>query len=87
MVDIVSDFAILDVKRGRAALRSRCAREAKKVAEARQHGCHYAESACYECEALVRIPVVIRGFVTHAHSRDDGVSQEFSVLVEKLEIG
>ncbi len=84
MVDIVSDFAILDVKRGRAALRSRCAREAKRVAEARQHGCH---DACYECEALVRIPVVIRGFVTHAHSRDDGVSQEFSVLVEKLEIG
>lgn len=26
-----------------------------------------------------RIPVLIRGFITGVHSRDDGISQEFSI--------
>lgn len=33
-----------------------------------------------------RIPVTIRGFISHRHSSDDGVSIEFGVDVTKVEI-
>lgn len=33
-----------------------------------------------------RIPVVIRGFISHRHGSDDGVSIEFGVDVTKVEI-
>lgn len=31
-----------------------------------------------------RIPVVIHGFISHRHGRDDGISQEFGVDVEAV---
>jgi hypothetical protein len=33
-----------------------------------------------------RIPVVIKGWITHRHGRDDGTSQEFGVEVDSVEI-
>jgi hypothetical protein len=35
----------------------------------------------------VRVPVVIRGYVTGVWSRDDGISQEFEVSGIDLEFG
>lgn len=34
-----------------------------------------------------RIPVTIRGYLTHAWGRDDGISIEFAVDVESVETG
>jgi hypothetical protein len=34
-----------------------------------------------------RIPVTITGFISHRHGPDDGISIEFGVDVEKVEIG
>lgn len=33
-----------------------------------------------------RIPVVIRGFISHRHGSDDGVSMEFGVDVTTVEV-
>ena len=33
-----------------------------------------------------RIPVVIRGFISHRHGSDDGISQEFGVDVTSVEV-
>ncbi|MEQ8823791.1 MAG: hypothetical protein RIC14_05405 [Filomicrobium sp.] len=33
-----------------------------------------------------RIPVTITGFISHRHGADDGVSIEFGVDVEKVEV-
>lgn len=33
-----------------------------------------------------RIPVVIYGWITHRHGRDDGMSQEFGVQVSRVEV-
>lgn len=67
---ITSDFAILDVKRGRATL-------AKRFTDRPSTGL---------CPLTMRVPVVITGYIDEQHSRDDGVSIEFSVVVEKLEV-
>lgn len=63
-----SDFALLDVKSGRATL-------AKLFAV---NG--------YPEKVEVRIPVTIKGFITHRHSGDDGVSIEYGVEVSDLKI-
>ncbi|MBN8928031.1 MAG: hypothetical protein J0H19_15580 [Rhodospirillales bacterium] len=34
----------------------------------------------------VRIPITIQGYITHRHSSDDGVSIEYGVEVESLQI-
>lgn len=34
-----------------------------------------------------RIPVVIRGWITGRHGMDDGISQEFTVEVSRVETG
>jgi len=34
-----------------------------------------------------RIPVVIRGFISHRHGADDGTSIEFGVDVSSVEVG
>lgn len=54
-----SDFAILDVKAGRQALRARI-------------------------ESGEKVSVVIHGTITGVHSRDDGVSREFSIDVTSV---
>ncbi len=33
-----------------------------------------------------RIPIIITGFLTGAHSSDDGISQEFEIKVGKVEV-
>lgn len=37
-------------------------------------------------EKSVRIPVTIKGFITHRHGNDDGVSIEYGVEVTNLKI-
>lgn len=67
-----SDFAILDVKRGRKALDRMV--ELNGLTGARRH------------DLPERIPVVIHGWITGRHGSDDGVSQEFTVEVTKVEV-
>jgi hypothetical protein len=67
-----SDFALLDVKRGRRQLDKLVDRNGKTGAE--KH------------DLPERIPVVIHGWITHRHGRDDGVSQEYGVEVDRVEV-
>lgn len=69
--NISSDFAILDVKKGRKKL--------KKHFDGRPH--------MGVCPEELRIPVVIRGYIDGVNGRDDGTSQEFTVIVERLSVG
>jgi hypothetical protein len=64
-----SDFAILDVKAGRAAL-------FKHFAKRPRVGM---------CPPELRIPVTNTGYIEGVHGNDDGVSREFSIYVEKVE--
>jgi hypothetical protein len=66
--NITSDYAILDVKKGRGAL-------TKHFAKRPRLG---------ECPPEFRVPVVITGYIEDVYSTDDGVSREFSVTVESL---
>lgn len=63
-----SDFAILDVKAGRAALTKHFEKRPRLGV----------------CPQPLRIPVVIRGYLDGIHSQDDGVSREFSVTVQSV---
>lgn len=67
-MDIGSDFAILDIKKGRKKL-------AKHFASTPAFG---------PCPEELRIPVTIRGYIGDVWGNDDGTSQEFNVTVEKL---
>lgn len=69
-MNIKSDFAILDVKAGRAAL-------SKHFADRPSLGV---------CPPDLRIPVVIVGYIDGQHGRDDGTSIEFSVVVEGVSL-
>ncbi len=60
-----SDFAILDVKRGRVGL-------LKQLEKA---------------GGSASVPVTIVGRITFPHGSDDGVSQEFSVDVDRVTVG
>jgi len=66
---ITSDFAILDVKKGRKAL-------AKHFETRPCFG---------KCPKSMRIPVVIHGYIDCIQGNDDGTSQEFAVTIQKLE--
>jgi len=67
---IESGFAVLDVKKGRRALAK-----------------HFDERPCFgACPPALRVPVVITGYIDGIHGRDDGVSREFSITVEKIEV-
>ncbi|WP_353645739.1 hypothetical protein [Mesorhizobium sp. WSM2239] len=68
---INSTFAILDVKKGRTSL-------VKHFAGRPKLG---------PCPPELRIPVVITGFIDGIHSRDDGISREFSVEVTEVKAG
>lgn len=70
MTKLKSDFAVLDVKAGRAAL-------AKHFKDRPPFG---------ECPPALRIPVTIHGYLDGIHSNDDGVSREFSVTVTRLTV-
>ena len=59
---IDSTFALLDVKKGRTALRRR-----------------------FERAPGLRVPVLIKGFITDQWGRDDGTSVEFTVEVTSAE--
>ena len=65
---IESDFAIIDVKRGRKALSRLMPQGSLSLAE---------------CD---RIPVTIHGYIFCQHGADDGVSIEFGVDVERVEV-
>jgi hypothetical protein len=65
-----SDFAILDVRKGRKLL-------AKHFEDRPRLG---------ECPKALRIPVVIRGYIDCVHGSDDGTSQEFAVTVTGLDL-
>jgi hypothetical protein len=67
-----SNFALLDVKRGRKTLDRMIDRNGKSGAETH--------------DLPERIPVVIHGWITHRHGHDDGESQEFGVAVERVEV-
>jgi hypothetical protein len=64
-----SGLAILDVTVGRRAL-------AKHFEPRPRSG---------QCPENLRIPIVIYGYLDDAVSPDDGVSREFSVVVERVE--
>jgi hypothetical protein len=65
---IKSDFAILDVKAGRAALNKHFAKRPRLGV----------------CPPKMRVPVTITGYIEAVHSNDDGVSREFSMVVTKV---
>lgn len=64
-----SDFAILDVKKGRRELATHFA----------------TRPAIGKCPKPLRVPVVIHGYIEGIWGHDDGTSQEFTVTVQKLE--
>lgn len=66
-----SGFAILDVTKGRKKL-------AKHFASAPPLG---------ECPQHLRLPIIVHGYISGTHGRDDGVSQEFSLIVTGIEQG
>lgn len=68
---ITSDFAVLDVQRGRRALAKHFAPVPK----------------LWPCPPELRIPVTITGYIDRQHSRDDGTSIEFAVCVEHVKLG
>ena len=70
-INISSDFAILDVKKGRKAL-------VRHFEDRPRMGL---------CPEALRIPVVSRGYIDGVNGNDDGTSQEFTVTVEKLSVG
>lgn len=63
-----SDFALLDVKRGRKALAKRMPPGSNSLPKDK------------------RIPVTIRGYISHRHGADDGTSIEFGVDVTSVRI-
>lgn len=63
-----SDFAIVDVKVGRAAL-------TKHFKDRPSLG---------ECPPKMRVPVTITGYIDGIHGHDDGVSREFSMTVQSV---
>ncbi|MFC5423685.1 hypothetical protein ACFPOB_29565 [Bosea eneae] len=65
-----SNFAILDVKRGRRQLRDHFA----------------DRPPLGSCPPAMRVPVTITGYIDCIHGSDDGTSQEFAVTVTQLEI-
>lgn len=67
-----SDFALLDIRRGSRQLDK--AIDNNGFSGARTH---YLPQ---------RIPVIIRGWITHRHGRHDGESQEFGVEVSAVEV-
>lgn len=67
---IDSDFAILDVKKGRSKL-------ARHFATRPRLG---------GCPKEMRIPVVIKGYIDGIHGSDDGTSREFTVIVESAQV-
>jgi hypothetical protein len=67
---ISSSFAILDVKKGR-----------DKLAE------HFKDRPRLgPCPPELRIPVTITGYIDDIWGDDDGVSREFGITVEKVEV-
>lgn len=63
-----STFALLDVKAGRAALNK-----------------HFAKRPPLgECPPKMRVPVTITGYIDGVWGGDDGVSREFSVVVQSV---
>lgn len=69
-MEIKSDFAILDVKTGRAKLNKHFDKRPRLG----------------PCPKEMRVPVVIRGYIDGVWGGDDGVSREFSVTVEKVKL-
>lgn len=67
-MQIKSNFAILDVKAGRGALNKRFEKRPRLG----------------ECPPELRVPVTITGYIDGVHSGDDGVSREFSVVVQSV---
>lgn len=69
-VRYTSDFVLLDIKSGRVAL--------SKV---------FSEPNGYPPNGVeVLIPVTIKGFITHRHGGDDGISIEYGVLPTEIKI-
>lgn len=68
MIKIQSEFAILDVKEGRDELFN-----------------HFEpRPRMGPCPEELRIPIMIVGYIDGIHSKDDGVSREFTVQVESV---
>ena len=68
-----SDFALLDVKgRGRHFMREHFDRLRPNIGE---------------CPTQYRVPVTIVGYLDGIASDDDGISTEFTVVVERMELG
>jgi hypothetical protein len=69
-MNMESNFALLDVRRGRRQL---------ERLFAKGRGGYPANGE--------RIPVTIKGYITHQHGDDDGESIEFGVQVLSVEAG
>lgn len=67
-IKITSDFALIDVKKGRTKL-------AKHFAGRPPLGL---------CPPEMRIPVQITGYIDSIYGHDDGTSQEFNVIVTSV---
>ena len=67
---IKSSYAIVDVTTGAQALEK-----------------HFkGRPVSGPCPEEFRIPVTLSGYIQYAHGNHDGISQEFSMIVEKIEI-
>ena len=71
ILKLKSDFAILDVTKGHAAL--------EKHFEARPF--------FGPCPNHLRIPVTITGYIDCVHGASDGKSQEFQIIIENINNG
>lgn len=70
MSKFTSSFATVDIKNGRKIIADRL----------------YGRPVMGICPVGNRTPVVITGYISQANNDDDGVSQEFVVTVENLEV-
>ena len=69
-MEIKSDFAIIDVKKGRKAL-------TEHFSDRPNLG---------ECPTHLRLPVIITGYIDGVAGNDDGVSREFSMTVKDVRL-
>lgn len=67
-MEIKSDFALLDVKAGRGALNKHFAKRPRLG----------------ECPPALRIPVTVTGYIDGVWGGDDGVSREFTMVVQSV---
>jgi len=70
-IKVTSDFALIDIKAGRAKVAKVLGEDWKVVGSKPTH----------------KIPITLKGFIVEQYSADDGVSREFAVDVTSVKLG